>query len=193
MVSNIDRVYATEYSRKKKKKEKFSYRGIDRLSTVFSPISTRVGREISIVSSDKTSACGEAAPDFERYERCNWSTAEARLTIRRDLETASTISLGRRWPPQLPFATLERRANDYVDYITPFLTTTNGNGIESFLSTIRSMKIDYVSKVFVVISFLCIFMIQSKLTRNSNIINKRDYKYYFQKIMFRRYNRARLE
>lgn len=106
MVSNIDRVYATEYSRKKKKKEKFSYRGIDRLSTVFSPISTRVGREISIVSSDKTSACGEAAPDFERYERCNWPTAEARLTIRRDLETASTISLGRRWPPQLPFATL---------------------------------------------------------------------------------------
>lgn len=71
MVSNIDRVYATEYSRKKKKKEKFSYRGIDRLSTVFSPISTRMGREISIVSSDKTLACGEAAPDFERYERCN--------------------------------------------------------------------------------------------------------------------------
>lgn len=76
MVSNIDRVYATEYSRKKKEERKIL---ISRnRSIIYRFLSeTRMGREISIVSSDKTLACGEAAPDFERYERCNWSRSAA--------------------------------------------------------------------------------------------------------------------
>lgn len=123
MVSNIDRVYATEYSRKKKKKEKFSYRGIDRLSTVFSPRreweeKSRLFRRIRLQPAVKLLPISNDTRDA--------TDPGARLTIRRELETASTISFGRRWPPQLRSS----RANeDYVDYS---LTITNG--IESFPS-----------------------------------------------------------
>lgn len=124
MVSNIDRVYATEYSRKKRRKKNshiaesidylpFSLRSRrewEEKSRLFRRIRLQPAVKLLPISNDTRDATDPGA----------------RLTIRRELETASTISFGRRWPPQLRSS----RANeDYVDYS---LTITNG--IESFPS-----------------------------------------------------------
>lgn len=84
----------------------------------------RVGREISIVSSDKI-ARGEAL-DIERYairgERCvevanNWPTIGAQSDAFDSKPRLLAISLVQRWPPQYH---LRSHANEgYVaDYIT---------------------------------------------------------------------------